>query len=69
LLDEDNAAVYAYSRTLGEKKLLILLNFTAGISPVDAGIDLRNKNILCCNYEQQQSIQSLRPYEAVIYEL
>ena len=69
LLDKDNKQVYAYTRESGNKKFLILLNFTSASSKANIEIDLSNAKVLINNYEKPTADGSLRAYEAVIYEL
>ena len=69
LLDKDNPDMYAYTRTLENKKFLVLLNFSVKTIPLNIGIDLSNAVIVCMNYDSVGSRTFLRPYEAVVYEL
>lgn len=67
LIDGENEKVFAYTRTLGENKMLVVCNFTdEEVSfPIDA--EFENAQVLIANYENQSSI--LRPYEAKILYL
>ena len=74
LLDKNNSKVYAYTREGEGKKLLIALNF----SPTPAQTNLKVSNtgakLVLSNYNEAPALNgkttlSLRPYEAVIYEL
>jgi oligo-1,6-glucosidase len=71
LLDKDNPKVFAYSRELEGKKMLVLLNFTADNATVNTGIDLKNAKIISSNYFNLDLINFsiLRPYEALIIEI
>jgi len=69
LLDPDNPDVYAYTRELDGKKMLILLNFKSKTSQVHTGLDLRKARLLLDNYTGQTAGESLRPYEAAVYEM
>ena len=69
LLDKNNEQVYAYIRELNERKLLVLLNFSSNDAIANTGIDLGNAKILINNYISANKNKSLRPYEAVVYEL
>ncbi len=69
LLDKDNPDVYAYTRELDGKKMLILLNFTAKEARANTGLDLGKARVVLGNYEKPGLDGSLRPYEAVIFEL
>lgn len=69
LLDKDNKQVYSYTRESGNKKYLVMLNFTSTPSKANTGIDLGKAKPLINNYEKPAEDGSLRPYEAVVYEL
>ena len=69
LLDKNNPAVYAYTRELNGRKLLILLNFKNRAASVQTGIDLSRAKILLGNYPSPSADGNLRSYEAVVYEL
>jgi oligo-1,6-glucosidase len=69
LLDKDNKQVYAFTRENGNKKYLVLLNFTSATSKANTGIDLGKAKVLISNYDKPAADGSLRPYEAVVYEL
>ena len=69
LLDKLNPYVYAYTRELDGKKLLIVLNFTSKNAAANTGIDISKAKILLRNYPDTATGKKLRPYEAVIYEL
>ena len=69
MLDHDNKQVYAYTRELNEKKLLVLLNFSAKDATVNTDIDISKATALINNYSSVNNNNRLRPYEAVVYEL
>lgn len=69
LLDKTNTDVYAYTRELNGKKLLILLNFTGKTTTVNTGLDASKAQLLLSNYSSGENTQSLRPYEAAVYQL
>ncbi|HRH47918.1 MAG TPA: alpha-glucosidase [Panacibacter sp.] len=69
LLDKDNPEIYAYTRELNEKKILILLNFKSKVATAYTGIDLSKAKLLLGNYATPSTGETLQPYEAVIYEL
>jgi len=68
LLDRENSDVYAYTRELDGKKMLVLLNFKDKPASVATGLDLSKAKVVLANYETASQDGSLRPYEAVIYE-
>ncbi|HVS93997.1 MAG TPA: alpha-glucosidase [Mucilaginibacter sp.] len=69
LLDKKNPDVYAYTRQLGPKKMLILLNFHGRNATATTGIDMSKAKVLLGNYARPSANGELRPYEAVVYEL
>ena len=69
LLDKDNPDVFAYTRELDGKKLLVILNFHNKTVKVNTGLDVSKAKLLINNYEKPNTDGSLRPYEAVVYEL
>ena len=69
LLDKDNPAVYAYTRELNGRKLLILLNFKSIPATAHTGIDLSKTKLLLDNYANPSFSETLQPYEAAVYEI
>jgi oligo-1,6-glucosidase len=69
LLDKENPSVFAYTREWKGKKWLVVLNFKSAAAKVNTGRDLSKAKILISNYTTASSDGSLKPYEAVIYEL
>jgi oligo-1,6-glucosidase len=69
LLDENNESVYAYTRELNGRKLLILLNFKAQEATANTGLDLTKAKVLLGNYAAPSTDGKLKPYEAVVLEL
>jgi oligo-1,6-glucosidase len=69
LLDKVNPDVFAYTRELDGKKFLVLLNFKSKSATAKTGIDLSKAKILLNNYSTAPKGGTLRPYEAVIFEL
>jgi len=70
LLDKDNPSVYAYTRELDGKKLLVVLNFKSQPATANlGGLDVSKAKILAGNYPKPTPEAHLRGYEAVIYEL
>jgi oligo-1,6-glucosidase len=68
LIDKDNPDVYAYTREGYGKKMLILLNFKAHPATAKTGVDLSRARLLLDNYPDTPSTDTLRPYEAQVYE-
>ena len=69
LLDKDNPDIYAYTREGYGKKMLILLNFRDHSAAATTGIDLTHAKLLLNNYPDAPPSDTLRPYEARVYEL
>jgi oligo-1,6-glucosidase len=69
LLDKDNPSVYAYTREMDGKKVLVLLNFTDKLAPFNTAINMDNGRLLIDNYGKASSASTLRPYEAAVYQL
>jgi oligo-1,6-glucosidase len=69
LLDKDNPDVYAYTRELDGKKVLVLLNFSSKNAKANTGLGNKKGEVLINNYGSPSQKENLRPYEAVIYEL
>lgn len=69
LLDKENADVYAYTRELDGKKILVLLNFSDKTVAADTGLDTSKATLLAGNYRGGKTGTKLRPYEALVYEL
>jgi oligo-1,6-glucosidase len=74
ILDEDRE-IYAFTRTLGDERLLVILNFT-GNNPVFAlpdSVTFSSKELVISNYTADvgEDIRqlTLRPYEARVYML
>ncbi len=69
LVDPNNSDVFAYTRELNGKKLLVLLNFSKSIASVTTGIDISKAKVLINNYSAASNNGTLKPYEAIVFEL
>lgn len=69
LVDKDNPAVFAYTREWKGKKWLVLLNFKDKAATVKTGSDLSKARVMIHNYPVASMDGTLKPYEAVIFEL
>lgn len=69
LLDGQNDDTYSYTRELDGKKMLVLLNFKSKAATTNTGVDFSKANVLLGNYSQSSKNGTLKPYEAVVYEL
>ena len=75
LISEAHEQIYAYTRTLNNERLLVMLNFSAD-TPVFAlptHIHFSGQELLISNYEvdpeEEIRLLTLRPYEARVYRL
>ncbi len=69
LLDKENPDIYAYTRDLDGKKLLILLNFSNKTATVNTDYNIADAKVLIGNYTDVSLDKTLKPYEAIILEL
>ena len=75
LLLDDHEQIYAYTRTLENERLLVILNFSAGapVFELPGHIDATNRTLLIHNYPADQAGDirrlTLRPYEARVYRI
>lgn len=61
--------IYAYSRSQDERQVLVLCNLSAETQKIDAqDLSLEKRPLLLSNYPQEGERQTLRPYEARIYQ-
>jgi oligo-1,6-glucosidase len=72
LLDKEHKQVYAYTRTLGDEKFLVLLNFsTEAVDYKIPGAFRHDEEILINNYkscEQHKDKINLLPYQAIVMQ-
>ncbi|MBU3182056.1 glycoside hydrolase family 13 protein [Clostridium psychrophilum] len=75
LILEDNEELYAYTRTLGEEKLLIICNFVDRISKFNLpqSIKYSSQKLIIGNYKISNGVNiksiEMKPYEARVYLL
>ncbi|MFP3410888.1 oligo-1,6-glucosidase [Bacillus sp. SIMBA_074] len=74
LILENNPSIFAYVRTYGEEKLLVIANFTADecVFELPKDIIYSELELLIYNYDVENvSIENitLRPYEAMVFKL
>ncbi|MGB5204120.1 MAG: alpha-glucosidase [Eudoraea sp.] len=73
ILQKEHPSVYAFKRTLGNDKMLVLLNFSDENSTISLTEELGNSNeTLINNYEEliiEGNEASLLPYQAVILKI
>lgn len=63
----DDESIYAFKRTLGDKAVLVLVNFTNETVSYEAAL-VQGASVLIGNFESPRAGQ-LRPAEAVIYRI
>ncbi|MCJ8166623.1 alpha-glucosidase [Pontibacter sp. E15-1] len=72
LLLPDHKQVYAYTRTLGDQKMLVLLNFSSEKADIELPAAVKVDDVVINNLstaEHKSTRFSLSPYQAVIYSL
>lgn len=74
ILMENDEKIYAYTRTLGDEKLLVITNFSKDepVFELPEDITFDSKELLISNYDEVDgdiSSITLRPYEARVYLL
>jgi oligo-1,6-glucosidase len=71
LLDKENPNVFAYTRELNGRKLLVLLNFSSENAKFNSGIDMKKSKIISSNYLDLNPLKEsvLHPFEALIIEI
>lgn len=70
LILDDDKDIYAYIRTLGDKKLIVYCNFSENTRKVEIPEEFVNKKVLISNYSDAKANQkiTLRPYEAIVIQ-
>lgn len=68
LLLPDSKEIYAYTRTLDDKKMLVICNFAGEPVTFDVPEEFLQGEVLISNYEdvKVEASMTLRPYEAVV---
>lgn len=69
LLQPENKRIFAYTRELEGRKLLVLMNFSDQRVATDTGMNIAKSKVLISNYPDKMEGRELRPYEALILEL
>lgn len=69
VIDKNNPKVYAYTRELNGKKLLIALNFSKDTASYKTIVKKGKAAVLLTNYSTASAIGHLKPYEAVVYDI
>ena len=70
LILDDDKDIYAYIRTLGDKKLIVYCNFSENTREVELPEEFVNKKVLISNYIDAKVNHkiTLRPYEAIVIQ-
>lgn len=72
LLYSEHTQLYAYTRELDDKKLLVLLNFSSQVAECEAPASMHLGKVLinnCDAFSVNENSISLKPYQAVIIEV
>lgn len=75
LILENHESIFAYTRTLGNEKLLVINNFYSSetVFELPADINYKSKELLISNYRVESDLYlssiQLRPYESVVFKL
>ncbi len=69
LVDTENKSIFAYTRTLNGRKLLVMLNFKQNEATLNTDLDVSKAKVLIGNYPNATATLKLKPYEALILEL
>ena len=69
IIDKENPTVFAYLRTLNDRKILIALNFSDKDSIINTSLDVSNAKVMLSNYSAISFQKILQPYEAIILEI
>lgn len=70
LILDDDKDIYAYIRTLGDKKLIVYCNFSENTREVELPEEFTNGKVLISNYSDAKVNHkiTLRPYEAIVIQ-
>ena len=69
IIQEEHPAIYAYSRTLDDEKMIVLLNFSESESSISLPNFDHSKKVLINNYNEfsvDKNTITLKPYQAVV---
>ena len=70
LILADDKDIYAYTRTLGDEKLIVYCNFSENTREVELPEEFTNGKIFISNYDDATVNEkiTLRPYEAIVIQ-
>lgn len=69
MIDVENKSVVAYTRTLDEKKILVVMNFTKNNATFATDINLSTAKILLKNLPKASRDKTLKPYESIVLDI
>lgn len=69
MIDAENPSVFAFTRTLNDKTILVLLNFKSVPVKVNTDFSFGNARVLIGNYDSPSLDKTLKPYEALLLQL
>ena len=72
IIQEEHPTIYAYSRTLDDEKMTVLLNFSESASSISLPSFDHGKEVLINNYNEfsvDKNTITLKPYQAVVLKL
>ena len=72
IIQEEHPTIYAYSRTLDDEKMTVLLNFSESESSISLPNFDHSKKVLINNYNEfsvDKNTITLKPYQAVVLKL
>lgn len=69
LIDKDNPTIFAYTRTMNEKKVLVVLNFSEKENKFNSNYKFNKNKIMLSNYSTPSLDGMLKPYEAIIIDV
>jgi len=69
LVDESNVQIFAYTRTLDNEQILVVLNFSDTPAQLVTTLQTNKAIILISNYSEPSQNNIYEPYAAVIYKL
>ena len=69
MIDPSNKAIVAFTRKLGSKTILVMMNFTKNKATVNTTIDLSKVKLLIANSEKPSKGKTLAAFESLVYEV
>ncbi|MDU6092862.1 MAG: alpha-amylase family glycosyl hydrolase, partial [Staphylococcus lugdunensis] len=69
LVDADNSKIFAYTRTLGDKTVVVAANLTKTEAKLNLPFDITHAKIKLHNYPSEVILERVQPYECFVAEL